>query len=82
MSLSEHAQYQSPGTSSPKWNAAIINVINSICASLALTSQNVCCEKGPSISHVFYSFWLSFKSGTTYAYTTPSGKESHNMTLL
>ena len=31
-----------PGTSSPKWNAAIINTANPRCAFPALTSQNVC----------------------------------------
>lgn len=29
MSVSQHARYQSPKTGSPKWNAAIINIINS-----------------------------------------------------
>ena len=32
MSVSEYAQYQNPGTSTAKWNAAIINVIYSTCA--------------------------------------------------
>ncbi len=50
MSVSVHAQYQSPGTGSPKWNAAIINVMNSTCASPAF-SQNVCCEKGLFLGH-------------------------------
>ena len=52
MSVSEHAHIQSPGTSSPKWNAAGINVRNSTCA---LTSQNVCREKGLH-SHVSFIY--------------------------
>lgn len=45
MPVTEHAQYQIPGTSSPKWNAAIFNVINCTCAFPALSSQNVCWQK-------------------------------------
>lgn len=45
MLVSENAQYLSPRTSSPKWNAAIINVIISTCAFPALTSQNVGCGR-------------------------------------
>lgn len=33
--MGELAQYQSSGTSLSKWNAAVINVINSTCASPA-----------------------------------------------
>ena len=43
MSMSDHAQYHSPGTGSPKWNAAVINGIPF--PSAALTSPNVWCEK-------------------------------------
>lgn len=32
MPVSEHERYQSLGTISPKWNAAIIIVMNSTCA--------------------------------------------------
>ena len=45
MSVSEHAQNQSPGTSSPEWNSAAIDVRNSTCAFPALCSKNVCLEK-------------------------------------
>lgn len=43
--VSEPALHQSPGTDSPKWNADILNVINSTCAFPALTSQNGHCLK-------------------------------------
>ena len=46
MTVREHAQDHSTGTGSPKWNAAIINVINSTCAFPAPSSQNVCREEG------------------------------------
>lgn len=46
MSVSEPAQYQSPGASSPKWNADVINVIDPPCVFPALTFQNVCRAKG------------------------------------
>lgn len=39
--MSEHAQHYDPGGGSPKWKAALINVINPTCAFPALTSQNV-----------------------------------------
>lgn len=44
--VGEHVQYQSPGSGSPKWIAAIINIIHFTCALPALTSQNVCIENG------------------------------------
>ena len=46
MSMREHAQYQSPGMSSPKWVPAIIYVRNSISAFPALAGPNVCLEEG------------------------------------
>lgn len=36
-----------PGTGLPKWNAAIIEVIDYSCAFAALTGRNVCPEKAP-----------------------------------
>lgn len=42
MIVSDHAQYKSPGTGSPKWNTAIINGINFKCAFPALPSPDVC----------------------------------------
>lgn len=45
-SVSEHAQNLSTGAGSPKWNAAIITVINATCAFPALIHPNVRCEKG------------------------------------
>lgn len=36
MSISQNAQYQSPVTGTPKWNAAIINIINYTCGFPAL----------------------------------------------
>ena len=38
--VSGHAQYQSPRTSSPQWNSAIIDIINSTSAFPALMSVN------------------------------------------
>lgn len=43
--MSQRAQYQTPGTGSPKWNAVVFNVINHTSAFLATTCQNVSCEK-------------------------------------
>ncbi len=59
MSVSDHAQYQSPGSGSPQYTAVIIDVINStyMYAFLlpALTSQNVHHEKGQ-----FYWNYLNY----------------------
>lgn len=46
MTVSQHTQYQDPGTSSPKCNAVVFNVVNYMCASPAMACQNVYCEKG------------------------------------
>ena len=47
----------------PRWNAAIINVINSTCAFPALTSQHVCCEKGLKLFNLMtYKRWHFGKS--------------------
>ena len=46
MLVCEHAEYQSSGTNATEWSEAIIDWRNSICAFAALTSQNVCQEKG------------------------------------
>lgn len=76
MPVTEHAQYQIPGTSSPKWNAAIFNVINCTCAFPALTSQNVCWQKDLEdiLRCVRYTlcFTLRPKNITIVFYISPS----------
>lgn len=36
----QHAQHQDPGGGSPKWNAAIVNVINHTCAPLGISCED------------------------------------------
>lgn len=71
--MSEH---QSPGTSSPKWNAAFINVINSICAFFCFDKSNVChvkCLQRPEMvtlsSIVGYSNWSRHQFGLVRAFS-------------
>ena len=58
LSVPESSQYQSLGSSSSKWNAAIVNVINSTCAFPVLPSQNICSFK-LVLHDMVYSFILS-----------------------
>lgn len=47
MAVNQQAHaYQDPGTSSPKWNTIIFNVISYTCVFPAMTGQNDCSEKG------------------------------------
>lgn len=46
MPVTQHAQRQATGKSTPKWNSALINVICYTCAFSSMTCQNVRHEKG------------------------------------
>lgn len=58
MSVSEHAEYRRPEPGSPKWNTAIINVINSTSAFPALISAvkraSWCCYYSCGFPNLYY----------------------------